>query len=396
MGNSKSSMAIVHKSFDDFYIDSDWKQNDCSIYTKSFDDYYQSHGGAGSEQKLSELKRGRSLFYSKSKINGCNQQQQQQQSSTTSSSSSLSTAQNFKRINSLPPISRLQRKQQQQQQRQQQQQSTINSNQNELIEPKQLHKGFDMIRHHFGQKDCEWTPKLTELETSILLLNEKVTELELSRQDCLRKLSRLKIELEQQQQLQQQQQQQKNSRKILQLPMTNNKSNHHHQMGHVLRINFIENYMKRLENLLHIDREPFLAITTCSSSSSSIDNHHSNDNQIDRFCDKIQPNQSTAKLTTEMKCKQIKNYYEYLLKTVMPQLYGNQNSFKHKSDKNYCQFRQTLIQLRYQVQIISTQSEQQLLDAKRAFIQEIDSYIKTLDNMIVNDFDDCQQCYDYQ
>ncbi|KAH7639010.1 hypothetical protein HUG17_3043 [Dermatophagoides farinae] len=383
MGNSKSSMDNnLHKSFDDYLIDNGIKQSSNSIYMKSFDEYYHLYG---SEQKISELKRGRSLFYTKSKStvtnnnnNNNNHHQKQQQ--------------NFKRNNSLPPVSRLQRKQQ-----------SMNTNEMMMIEPKQLHKGFDMIRHHFGQKDCEWSPRLTELETSILLLNEKVTELELSRQDCVRKLSQLKIELEQQHQQQQQQQQQQknpNSRKILPLPPNNNKSRHNY--GHILRIKFIENYMKRLENLLRIDREPFLAITTCSSSSSSID-HHIN-NVDDRFCDEkyddngmripmplppppptqLSSSRLTTTTTTEMKCQQIKNYYEYLLKTVMPQLYGNQNSFKNKSDENYCQFRKTLMELRYRVQMITTQSEQQLLDAKRAFIQEIDSYLKTLNNMIVH------------
>ncbi|OTF78080.1 hypothetical protein BLA29_005054 [Euroglyphus maynei] len=150
MGNSKSSsMAILHKSFDDYYIDNKMKQND----SKCFDDYFQLNDYPDDDDdgqtKISELKRGRSL--KTKRINHHNSNNHPPQS-----------AQNFKRINSLPPVSRLQRKQRQPQ-------ST-----NELIESKQLHKGFDMIRHHFGQKDCEWTSsRLTELETSILLLNDK-------------------------------------------------------------------------------------------------------------------------------------------------------------------------------------------------------------------------------
>lgn len=230
-----------------------------------------------------------------------------------------------------------------------------------------------MFRHHLGQMNVD-VVLFQQLETEILSLNEKLTDLETTRLSCLAKLTELGDEVRQNQvdQL---------------LAGVDVKVSSKKGKANELALKIISNYVQRIDNLLRVDDEPFLVdVKKTTAKNSTQAAGESLSSQFLEQSIKLEQNSCSSR----SKRQQIKDSYNQLIRRVMPQLFGKQ--FAHRDESAYRGFKRNLSELRDTVGGIPTADEQKLLDAKRIFLQEIDGYLHTLDQMITCPGKECSRC----
>lgn len=237
-----------------------------------------------------------------------------------------------------------------------------------------LSSGFDMFRHHLGQMNCD-VALFEQLESDINTLNAKLQDLEQTRQDCLARLSELDSNVRQGQ--------------LLTAAKVSNKRS----KANDLALRIIGNYITRIDNLLKVEEEPFLVDVkikevTAPKSAQQLSQSQSLSSQFEASLKVEVP--SSSNVPAREKRQQIKEAYNHLIKFIMPKLFGKQ--FAHRDEANYRGFKQNLSQLREQVNFISTSDEQKLMDAKRIFLQEMDCYLRTIDEMVTCSEKECQRC----
>lgn len=235
-------------------------------------------------------------------------------------------------------------------------------------------QGFDMFRHHLGQMNCD-VALFEQLESDINTLNAKLQDLEQTRQDCLARLSELDSDVRQGQ--------------LLTAAKVSNKRS----KANDLALKIIGNYITRIDNLLKVEDEPFLVDVkikevTAPKSTQQQSQLQSLSSQFEASLKVEVP--SSSNVPAREKRQQIKEAYNHLIKFIMPKLFGKQ--FAHRDEANYRGFKQNLSQLREQVNFISTSDEQKLMDAKRIFLQEMDCYLRTIDEMVTCSEKECQRC----
>lgn len=217
---------------------------------------------------------------------------------------------------------------------------------------------------------------MNELEASIQLLNDKLSDLEYCRRECLDKLSELKFKIEDDI---------LESREMEKCALIR------------LRLQVVTNFMQRIENLLQVNQEPFMVDAKPKKKSLKRQTKANFDKSV---LDSIlsSPNLRTKRIENNspesalIKRQLIKDTYGHLIKSIMPKLYGN--NFSHKANSDYRQYQQEIQKLRETVKNIPTQEEQQLVDAKRTFLQETELYLNTLDAMVQCNESGCQYCAD--
>lgn len=237
--------------------------------------------------------------------------------------------------------------------------------------------GFDMFRHHIGQMNCD-VARFQRLESEIHSLNYKLADIEHTRQNCLEKLNELYKEVRHNQML-------FSVRDEYKMPPKKNND---------LALKIIHNYIERIEALLRTDAEPFMVDVIINGDDegvkkiSSSTNDYNGSSQLQQANNNNNHNYRTE--TPKNKRQQIKNAYNHLIRSVMPKLFGKQ--FAHKDIPDYCSLKQNLTDLRDQVNSVNISDEQKLVDAKRIFLQEIDGYLRTIDEMVTCNVNGCTRC----
>jgi len=199
------------------------------------------------------------------------------------------------------------------------------------------------------------------LENEIHTLNEKLVDIEKTRQSCLDKLRMLDKEVQQN------------------LPVADSKTTIKKIKANDMALTIINTYIQRIDNLLKVNDEPFLLDMVADTKGPCLAPI-----KEDPFSSQYEESQQRGKL------QQVKDAYNQLIRIVMPKLFGKQ--FAHKNDSNYQTLKQNLAELRNKVHSIITSDEQKLVDAKRIFLQEIDGYLRTLDEMCTCTIKDCIRC----
>lgn len=234
-----------------------------------------------------------------------------------------------------------------------------------------------MFRHHLGQMNCD-VALFEQLESEINLLNDKLQDLEETRQNCLTRLSELDSEVRQGQLL---------------APAT--KVSTKRSKANDLALKIISSYILRIDNLMNFDKEPFLVdvkretvqtLKTCAQQ--SVSKGQSLSSQFEQSLQ--METTSSANATARSKRQQIKDAYNQLIKSIMPQLFGKQ--FAHRDETSYCGFKENLTKLREQVNGISTSDEQKLISARNIFLAEMDNYLRIIDEMVTCTEKECHRC----
>lgn len=225
--------------------------------------------------------------------------------------------------------------------------------------------GYDQIRSYLGQKDKNDT-QLNDLVMSITLLYDKLADLRSTQQDCVQKLLEFKQRCEH--------------------DLCNSRGESKASALFKLRLFVADNFLSRIDNLLQEDQEPFM-----------VDVKHFLKKAGSKKGDPVSASSVAASSpagsggqSAEEKRQQIKDIYDHLIRSITPQLYGSH--FEHRSNHEYRKYETSLCELRERVRSIPSQSEQQLVDAKRIFLQETELYLRTLQQMVQCDEADCVHC----
>ncbi|KAJ6221942.1 hypothetical protein RDWZM_000487 [Blomia tropicalis] len=249
-------------------------------------------------------------------------------------------------------------------------------------------QGFDLFRHHLGQMNCDLN-LFKQLESDLQTLNDKLTEIEQLRLNCVDKLIKLENDIQ-----------------LNRFDNINIRSNHKNKQNksNDLALIIIRKYIQRIETLMNVDDEPFMMNIKLMQNdlkrTNSKENVLNSLQQIKSSSHIFEQSIDTTKRTcsdesgvmARVKRQQIKDAYNQLIQEIMPKMFGKQ--FDHNDDLNYKEIKSDLEQLRNKIYLISSSDEQRLVDAKRIFMQEIDGYLRTLHDMVRCDpnVSDCDKC----
>ena len=228
-----------------------------------------------------------------------------------------------------------------------------------------------------------------QLESDLQTLNDKLTEIEQLRLNCVDKLIKLENDIQ-----------------LNRFDNINIRSNHKNKQNksNDLALIVIRKYIQRIETLMNVDDEPFMMNIKLMQNdlkrTNSKENVLNSLQQIKSSSHIFEQSIDTTKRTcsdesgvmARVKRQQIKDAYNQLIQEIMPKMFGKQ--FDHNDDLNYKEIKSDLEQLRNKIYLISSSDEQRLVDAKRIFMQEIDGYLRTLHDMVRCDpnVSDCDKC----